>query len=143
MRSGADWRILGVGLAGRAVEDVVRRDLHQPRPRLTASRREHLGSEAVHSGRGRFVLLRSVDVGPRRGVDYDIVAGNGRSDIRRFADVQLRPGDRRHLTASQDGHEVLAEHPACSRDEPARHPATLWISWVNPHGLGTRMRIAR
>ena len=65
-------RILPVGRMGRAVEDVVRRDVEQRRARRLGRRREVARSLVVQQLRRRFVFLGPLHVGVGRAV-YDNV----------------------------------------------------------------------
>ena len=84
-------RILRVRDGCGPVEHVVGGHVHQPRPLRGARSRQQLGSQSVDAGRLDLVRLGAVDIGPRRGVDDHIVAGDS---ARRPLPRPRRPGRR-------------------------------------------------
>jgi hypothetical protein len=108
-------------LALGAVEDVVRRDVHDPRPDLLRGRGHVAGAAGVDGLRQAPVGLRAVDVGVRGAVHdrrrADLVQHAPRGG--RVGHVELGPARGVDVVAQRDRplHDGPAEHPAGPRDE--------------------------
>ena len=92
---------LDVRRALLAVEHVVGRDVHDPRPGGRGRSGDVTGAIGVDSAREPALLLRPVHVGERRAVDHAVGNGGADGGDRRVAigDVELR---------SAEGNDVMA-----------------------------------
>ena len=116
--------LLAVGPPLGAVEDVVGRDVDEPRAHLARGPRERAGSERVHREGALGLGFGGVHPVPGRGVEHHVGAhaGDERQHGRLVGHVERTPAAGPDELVAQAGRELAAELALRARDERPHAP---------------------